>query len=75
MQIIYRKLSTKKTVEHEVLKMAVGDIIGPIKIGKKDGEMLNASSIRVALHTIQKENDTVYRTKERADGLIIERAF
>ena len=55
--------------------MAVGDRIGPIKIGKKDGEMLNASSIRVALHTIQKENGTVYRTKERADGLIIERAF
>jgi hypothetical protein len=75
MQIIYRKISTKKTLEQEVLKLNVGDTTEPIKIGRKSGELVSVKSMRVALHFIQRDHGTVYRTKEKNQGLVIQRAF
>jgi len=74
MQITNRKLSARKMLEMKVLNLAVGETTEPLNFVREGGEPISVLTLRSALHFIGRDNGTVYRTKERANGLVIQRA-
>jgi len=74
MQITNVKLNARQTLEMKVLKLAVGETTGPLKLVRKSGETVPIKTLRAALHVIARDNETVYRTKEKGEGLVIQRA-